>query len=100
MGMNIKVPSVPISASTTTASGALLPTNSVLRYVRVTNNSATSGCYVNAGGSGVTATSANICLAPFESAVFERDPSTDTHVAALLISGTAIITAALVSGAD
>ena len=100
MAMNIKTPSVPISASTTTANGQLLPAGSSFRYVRVTNNSTTSGCYINAGGSGVTATSANICLAPFESAVFERDPTTDGYVAALLISGTAIITAVLVSGVD
>jgi hypothetical protein len=98
--MNIKTPSVPISASTTTANGALLPLGSSMRYVRVTNNSAASGVYVNAGGSGVTATSANIALAPYETAVFEREPTTDTHVAALLISGTAIISAALVGGAD
>lgn len=100
MAMNIKVPAVPISASTSTASGALLPAGSALRYVRVVNNSATSGCYINGGGSGVTATSANIALAPFESRVFERDPTTDTHVAALLISGTAIISCSLVSGED
>lgn len=100
MAMNIKTPAVPISASTTTARGALLPAGSSLRYVRVTNNSTTSGCYVNAGDGTVTATSANICLAPFESAVFEREPTTDSNVAALLISGTAIISCALVSGAD
>lgn len=98
--MHIKTPSVPISASTTTASAQLLPAGSALRFVRATNNSATSGCYVNGGGSGVTATSANICLAPFESAVFERDPNTDTHVAALLQSGTAVITVTLVGGPD
>jgi len=100
MAMNIKVPSVAISASTTTARAELLPTGSMLRYVRITNNSATSGCFVNGGGSGVNATNANISLAPFESAVFERDPVTDTHVAALLISGTATVSCALVSGAD
>ena len=100
MAMNIKVPSVPISASTATANAALIPAGSALRFVRVTNNSATSGCYVNAGAAGVTATSANICLAPFETAVFERDPTADVNVAALLISGTAIITCALVSGQD
>lgn len=100
MAMSIKAPSVAISASTTTANAQLIPAGSAMRYVRVTNNSATSGCYVNAGGSGVTATNANIALAPFESVVFERDPITDTHIAALLISGTAIISASLVSGAN
>lgn len=100
MAMGIKVPSVPISASTTTARGALLPTGSMLRYVRVTNNSTTSGCYVNAGDVSVTATNANICLAPFESAIFERDPNTDSNVAVLLQSGTAVITACLVGGPD
>jgi hypothetical protein len=100
MAMNIKVPSLPISASTSTANGTLLPTGSALRYVRVTNNSATSGCYVNAGAAGVTATSANICLAPFETAVFEREPTTDVAVAALLQSGTAVVTFCLVGGPD
>ena len=100
MAMNIKTPAVPISASTTTASGALLPAGNSARYVRVTNNSVTSGCYINAGNSGVTATSANICLAPNESVIFERDPATDSHVAALLQSGTAIVSAALVGGVD
>jgi hypothetical protein len=98
MAMNIKVPATPISASTTTARGALLPAGSACRFVRVVNNSATSGVYVNAGDVTVTATNANIALAPFESRVFERDPVTDTHVAALLISGTAIISCSLVSG--
>jgi hypothetical protein len=101
MAMNIKVPSLPIAASTSTASGLLLPLgNQALRYVRVTNNSATSGCYVNAGAAGVTATSANICLAPFETAVLEREPTTDSTLAVLLQSGTATITAVLVGGAD
>lgn len=100
MAMNIKAPATPISASTTSANGALLPAGSSCRFVRVVNNSATSGVYVNGGGSGVTATNANICLAPFESRVFERDPINDTHVAALLISGTGIVSCSLVSGED
>jgi hypothetical protein len=101
MAINIKVPSLAIASSTTTANGQLLPVgNQSLRYVLVTNNSATSGCYVNAGGSGVTATSANICLAPFETRLMERDPTTDAYVAALLQSGTATITACLVGGPD
>jgi len=100
MAVNIKAPSVPISASTTTANGELLPIGSANKYVLVTNNSATSGVYVNAGGAGVTATSANIAIPPMGSMQFERNPLTDTHVAALLISGTAIISCALVDGRD
>lgn len=100
MAMSIKAPAATISASTTTARVALTPAGSSARYIRVVNNSATSGVYVNGGDSSVTATAANICLAPFESAVFERDPNTDSNVAALLISGTAIISCSLVGGPD
>lgn len=100
MAMNIKTPSVAISASTSSARAALVPTDSVQRFVRVTNNSVTSGAYINAGDSSVAATSANICLAPFQSAVFERDPATDTNVAALLISGTGIVSVTLCGGPD
>lgn len=99
MAMNIKAPSAVISASTTTANAAYVPAGNAARFVRVTNHSATSGVYINSGSSGVTATSANIALAPYETAVFERDPA-DTNIAALLISGTGIVSCALVSGAD
>lgn len=89
MPINIKTPSVAISASTSTATSAL-PASSA-KYIYVSNGSATSGAYVNAGATGVTATSANIMVPPFGWAIFERDPVTDVAVAALLISGTAIV---------
>jgi len=89
MVMRITTPSVAVSASTSSASAAL--PNSSGAYIRATNASTTSGAYVNAGGSGVTATNANVMLAPFQSIILQRDPNTETHVAALLISGNAIV---------
>lgn len=97
--MHIRTPGVAISASTTTASAQLLPDGNAGKFIRVVNGSATAVAYVTAGGSGVTATNANIALAPFETAIFERDPTTDTYVAALLSAGTGIVSASIV-GAD
>lgn len=89
MAIGINTPSVTVSASTTSAQGTLAAGSG--KYVRVTNGSATSPVYVNAGTS-PTATNANVSLAPFESRTFERDPNVDVKVAALLFSGTAPIT--------
>ena len=89
MAVHIRTPGATIAASTTTAN-VQLPAGTG-KYIRAVNSSATALCYVNAGGSGVTATATNIQLAPYESRTFERDPNTDLYVAALLSTGTATI---------
>jgi len=97
MAIDIHTPAVAISASTVTASGVLPLSPS--SFVRVTNGS-TSLAYVNGGGSGVTATSANIALAPSRELILSRNPNTDTHVAVLLVTGTGIVSASPVSQSE
>jgi len=96
--LHIKMPSLPISASTTTANGAILPLGNIAKFIRIVNHSATSGVYVNSGGGAVTATNANVAIPPFGEKTLEIGDG-DTHVAALLISGTAIISVSI-CGAD
>ena len=88
MAISIKTVNTPISASTTTATGAL--TQSSAKYIRVVNGT-TSLAYVNAGATGVTATSANMAVAPYGTEIFERNPDTDVAVAVLLVTGTGIV---------
>ena len=96
MPTDIKTPSVAISASTTSAN-AVIPQSSAGLIRAVNGTSAVA--YVTAGGASVAATNANIALAPNASAVFRRDPVVDTHVAALLSTGTGVVSFAPV-GAD
>lgn len=84
---SVHIPSIVISASTTTAS-ALVP-GSATNFVRVANPT-TALCYVNAGDSSVTATAANIALGAYESRVFAIKPG-DTYVAVLLSASTGSI---------
>lgn len=85
MPQSIHAVSVEIGASTTTASAALPA--STARYIRVVNG--TNGiAYCNAGGSSVTATAANIGVAPNGTDYFERlDPSADSYGAVILSTG-------------
>lgn len=88
MPINVHAPAVVISASTTTASSAL--PNSTARYIRVVNPT-TALCYVNAGGSGVTATNANPAVGAYSTETFEIASGSDTYVAVLLSTGTGSI---------
>ena len=88
MSINIHTTGTPISASTTTATAALAQSSA--KYIRVVNGT-TSLAYVNAGATGVTATSANIAVAPNGTEIFERDPNVDVAVAVLLVTGTGIV---------
>lgn len=97
MGLNIHMPSVSISASTSSASAAL-PAGSG-KYLRITNNSANNIAYVNAGGSSVAATNTNLPVNAYETIIVERDPTTDTYVAAIMSASTATITF-VVTGTD
>jgi hypothetical protein len=89
MPINIHTPSVAISASTSSASGAI--PNSSSTQIRVVNGT-TAVAYINAGGSGVAATNANIAVAPYGVEILERQLGSDTHVAALLSTGSGIVT--------
>ncbi len=97
MAIDIHTPAVAISASTSSARGVvpLSPSS----FVRVVNGS-TSLAYINAGGGSVTATSANIALAPSGEVILKRDPNTDTNVAVLLVTGTGIVSASPVSQSE
>lgn len=87
--LNVHSPSVAISASTTTANGAL--PNSTAAFIRVINGS-TAVAYINAGADNtVAATNANIAVRPSGEAIFQRNPNTDLYVAALLSTGTGIV---------
>lgn len=88
MSINIHTINTPISASTSTATAALAQSSA--KYIRVVNGT-TSLAYVNAGATGVTATSANIAIAPSATEIFERNPDADVAVAVLLVSGTGIV---------
>lgn len=90
MSVHIRTPGYTIAASAT-SSQRIGPIAINTKFVRVTNGSATALCFVNAGGSTVAATSNNISLAPLEGRNFERDPNTDTYVAALVSASTAFI---------
>lgn len=88
MSINIHTVATPISASTSTATAAL--SQSSAKYIRVVNGT-TSLAYVNAGATGVTATSANMAIGPSATEIFERDPNADVAVAVLLVAGTGIV---------
>lgn len=99
MALNIHVPSVTVSASTTTAN-ATLPIGGTGKFIRVVNGSATSPVYVNAGAAGVTATTTNAPIPAFGEKTFERDVYADVAVAAILDSGTAKIIFQIVGNED
>ena len=98
MTISIHTPVVTIAGTTSSANVAL--PQSAAKYIRVVNGSTTNIVYVNAGGSSVTATTANFALAPFESRNLERDVNTDTYVAAIMDAGTAKIAFMPVAEAD
>lgn len=96
MPINIATPGVPISASTTSASGTY-PANST-RFVRVVNGS-TSLAYIKSGVGAQTATSANIALGPSSTDIFEKGATDDT-LAVLLVAGTGIVSFSPVGNPD
>lgn len=89
MSLSVHSVSIAISASTTTASGAL-PLSSA-KYLRFVNGS-TALAYCNAGGSGVTATAANIACRPSGEVILERDVNADIYAAVLLSASTGTVT--------
>lgn len=86
MTTNTKTPSVAISASTTSASGALRPGT---LYVRVVNPT-TALCYVTTGAGSATAVNTNPAVGAYSTAIFQKPAEHDT-VAVLLSTGTGTI---------
>ena len=97
MSIKITNPSYLISASATSSQRVQITNGQQCRFIRVVNGHATGHCFVNAGGSTVAATSSNMSVGPLQTRSFERDPNTDTYVAALVSTTTATISVAPVN---
>lgn len=88
MSLHVNAPSATITTSTTTARTAYPATNN--QFVRVFNEGTTTA-YFKTGDSTVTATAGGgTFLGGGKSAIFQKGLN-DTHLAAILVSGTGVV---------
>lgn len=75
----------PIAAQSVTTSGTTAKTASALneKTIAVELRAVTEACYVNIGGSSVTAAATNFYLHSGETVIYPVRPGVDTHVAAI-----------------
>lgn len=86
MSVNIHAPGFYISA--TSGASQRIQITVRTKFVLVVNGTTNNLCFVNAGNSTVTSTTANAAVGGLQSRLFEIDQNNDTHVSVLPV-GTA-----------